>query len=49
MARCISGRMTAITSPLTPTYLDAILGNQNLIARFKPRIGGCHLRVVATA
>ncbi|MGH7879530.1 MAG: hypothetical protein ACREQD_08545, partial [Candidatus Binataceae bacterium] len=47
LARCINGRMTAITPPSTPTYLDAIIGNQDLIAGFRPRIGGRHLRVVA--
>ena len=35
--------------PATPTYLDAVLGNQDLIAGFKPRIGGRHIRVVALA
>ncbi len=33
----------------TPTYLDAILGNQDFIAGFKPRVGGRHIRVVALA
>ena len=31
----------------TPTFLDAVLGNQDLIAGFKPRVGGRHIRVVA--
>ena len=47
LAGCISGRLAAITPPSTPTYLDAILGNQDLLAGFKPRIGGRHLRVIA--
>jgi type IV secretion system protein TrbE len=47
LASCINGRMCEIAVPSTPTYLDAIVGNQDLIAGFKPRIGGRHLRVVA--
>src|SRR5579863_4265916 len=49
LASCINGRMCEIALPGTPTYLDAILGNQDLIAGFKPRIGGRHVRVVALA
>ena len=47
LAGCINGRLAAITPPSAPTYLDSILGNQDLLAGFKPRIGGRHLRVVA--
>jgi type IV secretion system protein TrbE len=47
LASCINGRLGAITPPSTATYLDAILGNQDLLAGFKPRIGGRHLRIVA--
>jgi type IV secretion system protein TrbE len=49
LASCINGRMHEMAVPRTPTYLDAILGNQDLIAGFKPRVGGKHLRVVALA
>ena len=31
LASCINGRMCEIAVPRTPTYLDAILGNQDLI------------------
>jgi type IV secretion system protein VirB4 len=49
LASCINGRMCEIAVPGTPTYLDAILGNQDVIAGFKPRVGGRHIRVVALA
>src|SRR5712692_1709071 len=49
LASCINGRMCEIALPGTPTYLDAILGNQDFIAGFKPRIGGRYIRVVALA
>ena len=49
LASCINGRMCEVAAPRTPTYLDAVLGNQDLIAGFKPRIGGRHIRVVALA
>jgi type IV secretion/conjugal transfer VirB4 family ATPase len=49
LASCINGRMCEVAAPTTPTYLDAVLGNQDLIAGFKPRIGGRHIRVIALA
>jgi type IV secretion system protein TrbE len=49
LASCINGRMCRVAVRSIPTYLDAILGNQDLIAGFKPRIGGRHIRVVALA
>jgi type IV secretion/conjugal transfer VirB4 family ATPase len=47
IATCINGRMTRIGEPRSPIHLDAVLGNQDFIAGFKPRIGGRHIRVVA--
>jgi len=47
LASCINGRMVQIAAPRSPIYLDAILGNQDFIAGFKPRLGGRHIRVVA--
>ena len=41
--------MNVIAAPRTPTFLDAVIGNQDFITGFKPRIGGRHLRVVALA
>jgi len=49
LATCINGRITVIRPPSVPTYLDAIIGNQDFIAGFRPRIGGRHIRVVALA
>ena len=49
LASCINGRMCKVVPPRTPTYLDAVLGNQDLIAGFKPRVGGRHIRVIALA
>jgi type IV secretion system protein TrbE len=49
LASCINGRICEVAAPTTPTYLDAVLGNQDLIAGFKPRIGGRHIRVIALA
>jgi type IV secretion system protein VirB4 len=47
IATCINGRMTRIAQPRSPIHLDAVLGNQDFIAGFKPRVGGRHIRVVA--
>ncbi len=47
LATCINGRICHITAPRPPIFLDAVLGNQDFIAGFKPRIGGRHIRVVA--
>jgi type IV secretion system protein VirB4 len=47
LATCIIGRTREIVAPRPPIFLDAILGNQDFIAGFKPRIGGRHIRVVA--
>ena len=49
LASCINGRLCEISAPRPPTLLDTVLGNQDLIAGFKPLIGGRHLRVVALA
>ncbi|MBF6571571.1 MAG: conjugal transfer protein TrbE [Candidatus Binataceae bacterium] len=47
LATCIIGRTCDIAAPRPPIFLDAVLGNQDFIAGFKPRIGGRHIRVVA--
>jgi len=47
LTTCINGRICGIAAPRPPIFLDAVLGNQDLIAGFKPRIGGRHIRVVA--
>jgi type IV secretion/conjugal transfer VirB4 family ATPase len=47
LATCIIGRTCEIAAPRPPIFLDAIIGNQDFIAGFKPRVGGRHIRVVA--
>src|SRR6266849_4067029 len=47
LVSCINGRISEIATPRSPIFLDAVLGNQDFIAGFKPRIGGRHIRVVA--
>jgi type IV secretion/conjugal transfer VirB4 family ATPase len=44
---CINGRMSRIVPPRGSVPLDTILGNQDFIPGFKPRIGGRHIRVIA--
>ena len=44
---CINGRMCQVKAPSGAIPLDAVLGNQDFIPGFKPRIGGRHIRVVA--
>jgi type IV secretion system protein VirB4 len=49
LVTCINGRLTQIAAPRPPIYLDAVVGNQDFITGFKPRIGGRHIRIVALA
>ena len=44
---CINGRMCEIRAPRGIIPLDAVLGNQDFIPGFKPRVGGRHIRVVS--
>ncbi len=44
---CINGRMCQVKAPAAPVPLDAVLGNQDFVPGFKPRIGGRHIRVVS--
>jgi hypothetical protein len=44
---CINGRMCQVRAPRHPVPLDAVLGNQDFIPGFKPRVGGRHVRVVS--
>jgi type IV secretion system protein VirB4 len=46
---CVNGRMSRVAAPRGPAPLDAVLGNQDFIAGFRPRVGGRHIRVVALA
>jgi type IV secretion system protein VirB4 len=49
LAACINGRIVRLAAPRAPFYLDALIGNQDFVAGFKPRVGGRHIRVVALA
>ncbi len=49
LAACINGRIVRLAAPRVPFYLDALIGNQDFVAGFKPRVGGRHIRVVALA
>ncbi len=44
---CINGRMSRVIAPRDTVPLDAVLGNQDFVPGFKPRIGGRHIAVVA--
>jgi len=44
---CINGRMCQVRAPRGIIPLDAVIGNQDFIPGFKPRIGGRHIRVVS--
>src|SRR5260370_5351078 len=44
---CINGRICQVKAPRGAIPLDAVLGNQDFIPGFKPRIGGRHIRVVS--
>lgn len=44
---CINGRLCRIKAPNGAVPLDGVLGNQDFIPGFRPRIGGRHLRVVS--
>ena len=41
--------MCQVRAPRHPVPLDAVLGNQDFVPGFKPRIGGRHIRVIALA
>jgi len=44
---CINGRVCRIKAPNGAIPLDAVLGNQDFIPGFKPRVGGRHIRIIA--
>src|SRR3989442_1139093 len=44
---CITGLRHEMRVPAIPMYLDAVLATQDLVGGFRPRIGDCHLRVIA--
>lgn len=44
---CVTGLSQPIRVPATPMYLDALLGSQDLVGGFRPRIGDREVRVIA--
>jgi type IV secretion system protein VirB4 len=44
---CINGRMCQVRAPRGTVPLDAVLGNQDFVPGFRPRVGGRHIRVIA--
>jgi type IV secretion/conjugal transfer VirB4 family ATPase len=46
---CINGRMCQVRAPRHSVPLDAVLGNQDFVPGFKPRVGGRHIRVISLA
>ncbi len=49
LTACINGRISQSVVAGSPIFLDTVVGNQDFIAGFRPRIGGRHIRVVALA
>jgi type IV secretion system protein VirB4 len=47
LGTCINGRLCELRTPSITTHLDAVIGNQDLVAGFRPRIGRRHIRIVA--
>src|SRR5271156_1446156 len=43
---CVSTRRQRVRLPETPTYLDAILVDEDLTGGLQPRLGGAHLRTL---
>ena len=44
---CVTGRAQPVRIPPTPMYLDALLGSQDLVGGFRPRVGDRHVRPIA--
>lgn len=44
---CVSGDSHKLNAPETPMYLDAIVGNHQLVAGIEPNIDGKHIRVIS--
>ncbi|MCP5057557.1 MAG: hypothetical protein GY937_12650 [bacterium] len=46
---CVTGLSQPVRIPPTPMYLDALLGSQDLVGGFRPRVGDRHVRPIAVA
>lgn len=44
---CLSGELQPVRVPLTPMYLDALLGSEDLVGGIIPRLGNRHLAVLS--
>ena len=44
---CVTGISQPMRVPETPMYLDALLGSQDLVGGFRPRVGTRHVRPIA--
>lgn len=45
--QCIAGEFQLVQVPRTPMYLDSILGNEDLIGGFAPKIGNKFIRAIS--
>lgn len=45
--QCITGEFQPVQVPHTPMYLDSILGNEDLIGGFTPKIGNKFIRAIS--
>lgn len=45
--QCITGEFQLVQVPRTPMYLDSILGNEDLIGGFAPKIGNKFIRAIS--
>lgn len=46
---CVTGISQRIRLPAAPMYLDALIGSQDLVGGFRPRVGKRHVRPIAIA
>ncbi|MCZ7618386.1 MAG: transporter [Myxococcota bacterium] len=44
---CVTGISQPVSIPAAPMYLDSLLGSQNLVGGFRPRVGRHHIRPIA--
>ncbi len=46
---CVTGLSQPVRIPPAPMYLDALLGSQDLVGGFRPRVGDRHVRPISVA
>lgn len=47
LQHCVAGELQPVRVPKTPMYLDALLGNEDLVGGIIPRLGRRHLAVLS--